>query len=88
LGTHISAVAPGIIDTAMMDQLCDDDAPASFSAAERLRSARGTDGMPGPVVAAERLVSILPDLRARPSGSFVDLREILDPEGYAALYGR
>jgi NAD(P)-dependent dehydrogenase (short-subunit alcohol dehydrogenase family) len=86
--SHISAVAPGIIDTAMMAQLCDEDAPASFSAAERLRSARGTEGMPGSVVAAERLISILPELRTRASGSFVDLREIVDPEGYAKLYGR
>jgi hypothetical protein len=30
----------------------------------------------------------VPRLRDWPSGSFVDIREILDPEGYAALFGR
>jgi len=84
--THISAVAPGIIDTPLMDQLCDDAVPESFAAGERLRGARGTETMPGPLVAAERLISILPALKERASGSFVDLREILDPAGYAALY--
>ncbi len=41
---------------------------------------------PGPLAAAERLVSILPHLPGWPSGSFVDIREILDPEAYAKLY--
>jgi benzil reductase ((S)-benzoin forming) len=86
--THISAVAPGIIDTAMMDHLCVEADAEAFPALQRLRDARGTEAMPGPVAAAERLVSILPQLKERPSGGFVDIREGLDPVGYARLYGR
>ena len=86
--THLCALAPGIIDTAMMDQLCDETDATRFPALERLQSARGTDAMPEPEEAAERILSVLDELRRRPSGSFVDIREILDPEGYAALFGQ
>lgn len=84
--THISALAPGIIDTAMMHTLCEADG-ATFPAVERLRQARGTQAMPDAAGAAQRVIEVLSLLRERPSGSFVDLREILDPAGYAALYG-
>lgn len=84
--THISAVAPGIIDTALMDHLCEEADAETFPALKRLRQARGTEAMPGPLEAAERLISILPRLRDRPSGSFVDIREILDPEAHSRLY--
>ncbi len=42
--------------------------------------------MPGPVTAAERLVSILPHSSDWPGGTLVDIREILDPEANAKLY--
>jgi NAD(P)-dependent dehydrogenase (short-subunit alcohol dehydrogenase family) len=86
--THITAVAPGIIDTAMMDDLCEQGDPGRFPALDRLRRARGTDAMPGPREAANRLIAVLPRLKDWPSGSFVDIREILDPDGYAHLYGQ
>jgi len=86
--THITALAPGIIDTPMMDYLCDEADAGAFPALQRLQQARGTPTMPGPGEAAERLISVLPRLKDWPSGSFVDIREILDPEGYARLYGR
>jgi len=86
--THIAALAPGIIDTAMMDYLCEVADAAAFPALERLRRARGTGSMPGPREAAGRLVSVLPALKDWPSGSFVDIREILEPEEYARLFGR
>lgn len=86
--THITALAPGIIDTAMMDYLCDEADANAFPALERLRSARGTGTMPGPLDAAQRVLSVLPRLREWPSGSFVDIRQILDPDGYAELFGR
>ena len=86
-GTHIAALAPGIINTAMMDHLCDEADAGAFPALERLRQARGTSAMPGPDEAAGRVLSVLPQLRRYPSGSFVDIREILDPEEYARLFG-
>lgn len=85
-GTHISALAPGIIDTAMMDHLCDEADADAFPALHRLREARGTEIMPGPLGAAEKIVSVLASLRERPSGEFVDIREILSPDLYRQLY--
>jgi NAD(P)-dependent dehydrogenase (short-subunit alcohol dehydrogenase family) len=84
--THIAAVAPGIIDTAMMGYLCGEAAADAFPGLGRLREARGTDSMPRPLDAAARLVSVLPMLKSWPSGSFVDIREILEPEEYARLF--
>jgi NAD(P)-dependent dehydrogenase (short-subunit alcohol dehydrogenase family) len=84
--THISALAPGIIDTAMMDYLCEQADPQSFPALQRLRDARRTETMPGPQGAAAKVLSVVPQLRERPSGSFVDIREILEPELFARLY--
>ena len=86
--THITALAPGIIDTAMMDHLCGEADSKAFPALQRLRHARGTQAMPGPRDAARRVLSVLPRLSDWSSGSFVDIREILDPEGYAELFGR
>jgi hypothetical protein len=40
-----------------------------------------------PETLAERLLSALPALTARPSGSFVDIRELTDPDEYARLFG-
>lgn len=85
--THIAALAPGIIDTAMMDYLCAEADADAFPALQRLRRARGTESMPGPLEAAERVVSVLSELKTWPSGSFVDIRAILDPEEYARLFG-
>jgi NAD(P)-dependent dehydrogenase (short-subunit alcohol dehydrogenase family) len=87
-GTHITALAPGIIDTSMMDHLCEEADAESFPALERLRRARGTAAMPGPDEAAARVLSVLPQLREYASGSFVDIREILDPDEYTRLFGR
>ncbi len=85
--SHISAVAPGIIDTPLMDHLCEEADAEAFPALKRLREARGSEAMPGPREAARRLLDQLEAIRRRPSGAFVDLRELTDPEAYARLYG-
>ena len=84
--THICALAPGIIDTAMMDYLCGEADAGHYPALQRLREARGTAAMPTPALAARQVVEVLPQLRERPSGDFIDIRELLDPERYARLY--
>ena len=84
--THLCALAPGIIDTAMMEYLCTRPDPQQFPALQRLRDARQSANMQGPHQAAKNLLAVLPQLRERPSGSFVDIREILEPETYARLY--
>ena len=85
--THLCALAPGIIDTRMMDHLCEEADAEAFPALQRLRAARGTDAMPSPREAAERVIGVLSELKQRPSGAFVDIREILDPDTHAKLYG-
>ncbi len=83
--THLAAVAPGLIDTPMMDYLCEEPDPTEYPALARIREARGTPVMPEPRQAAERVMNIMDELRAFESGSFVDIRQIDAPEEYAAL---
>lgn len=83
--THISAIAPGLIDTPMMDYLCVEPDPEEYPALQRIRDARGTDVMPKPKEAAERIWKVLPHLKEYPSGSFIDIRKILSPDEYERL---
>lgn len=83
--THLSAIAPGLIDSAMMDYLCEKPDPQAFPALQRIRDARGTEVMPGPSEAAERVLGVLEDLRGFESGSYVDIRQIIAPEEYENL---
>jgi len=76
--TQLLALAPGLVDTGMQSVLCD---PAQtdagrFPSLQRLRAARGTEAMPEPVVAAARIIDLLPTLADRPSGCFVDVRDL------------
>jgi hypothetical protein len=75
-GTALCALAPGLVDTAMQDYLCD---PAKTDAAHfpslgNLRNARGTDAMPSADQAARNITGIINKLMAFPSGSFLDIR--------------
>jgi benzil reductase ((S)-benzoin forming) len=70
-----------------MEQLCQADAD-TFTAVQRLQQARATETMPTPQQAAEDILEVLPRLRERPSGSFIDIREILQPALYASLFGK
>jgi NAD(P)-dependent dehydrogenase (short-subunit alcohol dehydrogenase family) len=77
-GSQLLALAPGLVDTAMQSVLCD---PAQtdagrFPSLQRLRDARGTGAMPDPTACAARIVDLLPSLADRPSGSFVDVRDL------------
>jgi NAD(P)-dependent dehydrogenase (short-subunit alcohol dehydrogenase family) len=83
--THLSALAPGLIDSAMMDYLCETPDPREFPALQRIRDARGTERMPGPREAAARVIEVLPALCGEPSGEFVDIRKLLAPDEYEAL---
>lgn len=72
--SHLCALAPGLIATAMQDQIAAKDA-TTFPSLARLQAARGTPAMPTPDIVARRIVDALPRLREMPSGAFVDLRE-------------
>lgn len=80
--TRIHALAPGLIDTRMMDYLCGDEIDHNtFPALERIQEARGTDVMPTPDEAAKRVLTAVEKLQLtspdHPSGSYVDMRDLL-----------
>jgi len=75
-GTHFTALAPGLIDTAMQDAICGRKADERFPVVERLKQARGTETMPDARVAGQRCWDVAERLRAEPSGAFVDLRKL------------
>lgn len=76
--THLCALAPGLVDTAMQDYLCNEEAvdEIHFPTIVNLRSARGTENMPGPDEAATKMAAIFPGLKQHPSGSFLDIRTL------------
>ncbi|MGM0553865.1 MAG: SDR family NAD(P)-dependent oxidoreductase [Pseudomonadota bacterium] len=74
--TAINALAPGLVDTAMQDYLCEEADRASFPVLQRLKAARGTENMPDPETAAQAIIRALPRLRATPRGGFVDIRHL------------
>lgn len=74
--THLTALAPGLVDTAMQDYLCGEVDTAAFPSVQKLKDARGTARMPSPDAAAEHLLGLLERLRQGPSGQFVDVRSL------------
>lgn len=73
---HFTALAPGLIDTAMQDYLCGEVDVERYPSIQKLLDARGTDAMPNPKEAARRIINILPKLKTLPSGSFADIRNL------------
>lgn len=82
---HLCALAPGLVDSKLTDYLCRVPDPWEYPAIQRIRDARGTERMPQPQEAAERVLGVLPDLRSYESGSYVDIRQITAPEEYQDL---
>ncbi len=77
LQTHICALAPGLVDTAMQDFLCDEVTDPRFSpSADKLRAARGTPAMPTPEQAGALIADAIPSLKSFPSGDFIDIRNL------------
>lgn len=78
--SHISSLAPGLVDTAMQDYLCDENETdaARFPSLQRLREARNTPQMPTPRQASEVIADVIPRLLSYPSGAFVDIRKMTD----------
>ncbi len=74
--THFISLAPGLVDTAMQDYLCDEDGvlKKEFPAVKKFRQARGTVNMPSAEQAARSIIEIVPQLMKLPSGSYADIR--------------
>ncbi len=74
---HFSALAPGLVDTAMQDYLCEHPEDVRFPSLEVLRSKRNTIEMPTPTELAPRLAEVIsrvPSLLE--SGGFLDIRKM------------
>ena len=75
--THLVSFAPGLVDTGMQDYLCGEVDSEEFPSVQKLKDARGSENMPEPRQAADRILDLLDDLRENhESGDFVDIRNI------------
>ncbi|MGB0583111.1 MAG: SDR family NAD(P)-dependent oxidoreductase, partial [Limisphaerales bacterium] len=73
---HFSALAPGLVDTNMQDQIraMPDDAP--FPSVAQLKQATGTDAMPDSTTAGKRVLAAIDRLPGLiESGEFADIRK-------------
>lgn len=73
--SHLSAVAPGLIDTRMQQTLRQEDS-ARFPSLERLHEAYEKDNLPSPFETAQNLIKKLPLIKTFPSGEYIDLRDL------------
>jgi benzil reductase ((S)-benzoin forming) len=75
--THFCALAPGIIDTAMQDQIAALPDDKKFASFDRLKQAKGTELMPPPDEAAARLVKAIENAPHHPSGEFLSIDDLV-----------
>lgn len=75
-GTHFTALAPGLVDTAMQDYLTALPPDERFAPLERLKAAKGTADMPDAATCARMLIAAFPELLQRPSGAYADIRKL------------
>ncbi len=72
--THITAFAPGIVHTRMLDKIDRYVDASEYPSAKVLQDAIRTDSLPQPREAGRRLAVAFEKLTAYPSGSFLDIR--------------
>lgn len=75
--THFCALAPGIVDTPMQDQISDVPRDERFASLDMLRTAKGSPMMPKPDVAAARLMDGIAKATKYSSGSFLDIHSLV-----------
>ncbi|NBB79364.1 MAG: SDR family NAD(P)-dependent oxidoreductase [Verrucomicrobia bacterium] len=74
--THFTALAPGLIDTAMQDYLTNLPEDPRYAPLEILKAAKGTPKMPDGQTCARRLIEAFPQLKHRESGEYADIRKL------------
>ena len=74
--THFTALAPGLVDTAMQDYLTNLPADDRYQPLAILKAAKGTAAMPDGETCARHLIAALPQLLQRDSGSYADIRKL------------
>lgn len=75
-GTHFTALAPGLVDTPMTREVARNPLDPRHAATGRVRTAIEEGRATSPAEAAALLVDMLPAMRSRESGSFVDIRKM------------
>lgn len=74
--THFSALAPGLVDTAMQDYLTNLPEDERYAPLEILKAAKGTEKMPDGETCAKMLIEAFPKLLERESGEYADIRKM------------
>ncbi len=75
--THFTSFAPGVVDTAMQEQLRERAPDERYPSVEALRAKQHTPDMPTPDVVAARLATAFAKLpQAIASGGFTDIRRM------------
>ncbi len=74
--THFTALAPGLIDTAMQDYLTHLPEDPRYEPLKILKAAKGTEKMPDGESCARRLIEAFPRLLKIESGSYADIRKL------------
>lgn len=75
--THICALAPGLVDSAMQEYLCNLEAGQEYPTLERIQSVRNTKSMPKPKKAAAYIAGCFPEIRETvETGEYVDIRKL------------
>lgn len=74
--THFTALAPGLVDTAMQERMRALPEDARFPTVDRLKKAAGTAAMPDPGIAAAWILEVADRLLSLKSGDFQDLRSL------------
>ncbi|OAD23298.1 short-chain dehydrogenase/reductase SDR [Candidatus Thiomargarita nelsonii] len=73
---HFTALAPGLIDTAMQTYINQLEPLDIYPTLKRLQSARNTPDMPSPEAAAPSLAKAFKQVLSLPSGQYVDVRHL------------
>jgi len=73
---HFTALAPGLVDTAMQDYLTSLPEDGRYKPLEKLKKAKGTPDMPDGESCARKLVEVFPRLLERESGEYADVRKL------------
>ena len=74
---HFTSLAPGLVDTPMVQYLCALPDDAKFLSLENIRGKQGTESMPKPAALAPRLAQAIAQLPAKyDSGAYCDIRDM------------
>ena len=76
LDSHFSALAPGLVDTAMQDYISSIKQDERMPSIEKLQLAKGTKDMPNPIKAAAMLLDSMEEALDHQSGVFLDVRNM------------